>query len=62
MSVSITPQAMALTLMPEGANSLAKALVNELTPPPLLAEYATSHEAPPSLPPHIEEIFIIEPW
>lgn len=49
---------MALTWIFEGASSLAKAFVKELIAP-LVAEYATSHEAPTF--PHTEEMLIILP-
>lgn len=58
ISVSITPQAIALTWMLLGASSLARARVKELMPP-LQAEYATSQEAPTF--PQIEEMFKIFP-
>ena len=43
--VSISPGAIALTVIPLGANSFASALVRPITPA-LAAEYATSQEAP----------------
>ena len=58
MSVSMTPQAMAFTFMPEGASSFARAFVKAFIPP-FVAEYATSHEAPHT--PQTELMFIIEP-
>ena len=58
ISVSITPGAIALTLIFDGPSSLAKAFVIPLIPA-LDTEYATSQEAP--IIPHIEEIFIIQP-
>ena len=56
--VSMNPQAMAFTEIPLGATSLANALVKAFTPP-LLAEYATSVEAPTL--PHTEEILTMRP-
>ena len=56
MSVSITPQEIALTEILLGATSFASDFVKELTPP-FVVEYATSHEAP--FFPHIEEMFKI---
>lgn len=58
ISVSITPGAIAFTLIPKEATSFAKALVNKFNPP-FVVEYTTSQEAP--LSPHIEEILIILP-
>jgi len=58
ISVSIIPNATAFTWILEGASSFASAFVNEFIPP-LLAEYALSHDAPTT--PHIEEILIIWP-
>jgi len=58
MEVSMVPQAMALTEIPLGATSLASAFVKELTAP-LLAEYATSQEAPTF--PQTEEMLRIRP-
>ena len=56
--VSIIPQERALTCILDGASSFARALVKELIAP-LVAEYATSQDAPRS--PHTEEMFIIFP-
>ena len=58
ISVSIKPQVIALTRMPLGASSLARAFVKELMAP-FEAEYATSVEAPTV--PHMDEMLIIMP-
>ena len=58
MSVSTTPGATQFTVMPEGATSLASALVRPMTPA-LAAEYATSQEAPTC--PHMEERVTMRP-
>ena len=59
IEVSITPGAIALTLIFEGAISFAKAFVKRFIPP-FDVEYKTSQEAPTS--PHIEDILSITPF
>ena len=58
ISVFIIPGAILFTLILDGPNSFANALVNPFIPA-LLVEYATSQDAPVC--PHIDEIFIISP-
>jgi hypothetical protein len=58
MSVSTAPGARQFTLTPEGASSLASALVKAITAP-LDAEYTASQDAPAS--PHIEATVMIFP-
>ena len=58
MRVSITPGAMQLTRTPLGPSSLASARVRPITAA-LLAEYATSHDAPTR--PHMLETVTIAP-
>ena len=59
LEIKDIPGAIAFTLIFEGPNSLAKALVKPLIAA-FVVEYATSHEAP--VIPHIDEIFIIQPF
>ena len=59
MSVFVAPGDTALTLMPEGPSSFARALIYESTAP-LLAEYKASQEEPVC--PHIEETARMTPF